>query len=169
MDRLAYVIHEHAARQHHYDLRLEHDGVLLSWAVPKGPSLDPADKRLAMRVDDHPLEHAGFEGVIPEGEYGAGTVMVWDRGAWQPAGDVAEMLAAGRLEFRLLGAKLAGAWALVRMRPRPGERGESWLLIKHRDEEVRPRSEYDVLAEDRSAATGRTMAEIASEGAAGNA
>ncbi|TLM73620.1 MAG: ATP-dependent DNA ligase, partial [Actinobacteria bacterium] len=111
---LAYVIHKHAARQLHYDLRLELDGVLLSWAVPKGPSLDPADKRLAMRVEDHPLDYAPFEGTIPEGEYGGGTVMVWDRGSWEPLGDAAAGLAKDDLEFTIAGEKLSGSWALVR-------------------------------------------------------
>lgn len=159
-----FVVHKHAARRLHYDLRLEIGGVYASWAVPKGPSLDPADKRLAVHVEDHPLEYGSFEGTIPEGEYGAGTVMVWDRGVFQPLEDAAAGVAAGHLKFVLTGTKLAGAWALVRMKPRPGERQESWLLFKERDAEVRPRSDYDVLtAEPDSAATGRTMEQIAFE------
>ena len=168
-DELAFVVHKHAARRLHYDLRLELDGVLLSWAVPKGPSLDPADKRLAMHVEDHPLDYAPFEGTIPPGEYGAGAVIVWDRGTWRPLeGGHAEARAAlekGTLKFELAGDKLTGAWMLVRMKPRPGERGESWLLIKERDGHARPRGEYDVLdARPESVASGRTVEEVASAG-----
>jgi bifunctional non-homologous end joining protein LigD len=126
-----FCVQKHLASHLHYDFRLEHDGVLLSWAVPKGPSLDPADKRLAMHVEDHPLEYGTFEGVIPEG-YGAGIVMLWDRGTWAPeADDVTAALKKGDLKFRLDGYKLKGSWALVRTR---GADGRSWLLIKHRDE-----------------------------------
>ncbi|MBS3957269.1 MAG: DNA ligase, partial [Clostridiales bacterium] len=142
---LSYVVHKHAARNLHYDLRLELDGVLLSWAVPKGPSLDPADKRLAMRVEDHPLEYGAFEGTIPPGEYGAGAVIVWDRGTWRPlasgSGSAHAELEAGALKFALQGEKLTGAWTLVRMKPRPRERTESWLLIKERDGHAQPRGE----------------------------
>jgi bifunctional non-homologous end joining protein LigD len=160
-----FVVHKHAARALHYDLRLEIGGVYPSWAVPKGPSLDPADKRLAVHVEDHPLEYGKFEGVIPQGEYGGGTVMIWDRGAFLPIGDAADGLAKGSLKFVLEGSKLTGAWALVRMKPRPKETHESWLLIKERDGSVRPRSEFDVLAkEPDSAATGRTMEQIAESG-----
>lgn len=130
---LRYVIHKHAASRLHYDLRLELHGVLLSWAVPKGPSLDPHDKRLAVHVEDHPLDYGDFEGVIPAGEYGAGTVEIWDRGTWQPLGDADEGLAKGELKFVLLGEKLRGRWVLVRMKPRANERAESWLLIKESD------------------------------------
>jgi bifunctional non-homologous end joining protein LigD len=164
-DRPRFVVHKHAARNLHYDLRLEIGGVYASWAVPKGPSLDPADKRLAVHVEDHPLDYGTFEGVIPQGEYGGGTVMVWDRGAFLPLGDAEAGLAAGSLKFVLEGTKLTGAWALVRMKPRPGERQESWLLIKEHDGAVRPRAEYDVLAEKPdSAASGRTMEQIAASG-----
>jgi bifunctional non-homologous end joining protein LigD len=125
-----FCVQKHLASHLHYDLRLEHDGVLLSWAVPKGPSLDPSVKRLAMHVEDHPLDYGTFEGVIPEG-YGAGIVMLWDRGTWEPeVHDVAAALAKGDLKFRLEGYKLKGSWALVRTR---GADGRSWLLIKHRD------------------------------------
>src|SRR6187431_447245 len=111
---LAFVIQKHAASHLHYDFRLELDGVLLSWAVPKGPSLDPADKRLAMHVEDHPIEYGGFEGVIPEKQYGAGTVMLWDRGSWHPIGDPAEGYRKGHLKFTLDGDKLHGGWTLIR-------------------------------------------------------
>ena len=132
-----FCVQKHLASQLHYDLRLEHDGVLWSWAVPKGPSLDPAAKRLAMHVEDHPLEYGSFEGVIPEG-YGAGIVMLWDHGTWQPEVDDPDAaLRKGDLKFTLDGYKLKGSWVLVRTRDRsdvsPGQRGRSWLLIKHRD------------------------------------
>src|SRR6187401_1995060 len=121
--RLAFVVQKHAATRLHYDFRLEHAGVLLSWAVPKGPSFDPADKRLAVHVEDHPLDYGGFEGVIPKGEYGAGPVLLWDRGTWTPKGDVDEGLRAGRLEFQLAAEKLSGGWILVRMQGRDARNG----------------------------------------------
>ena len=159
-----FVVQKHAARRLHYDFRLEVDGVLKSWAVPRGPSLDPKERRLAVQVEDHPVEYGDFEGVIPEGEYGGGTVVLWDRGTWEPEGDAAEGLTKGRLKFRLAGEKLRGRWTLVRMQPKPGERGENWLLIKERDDEARPLSEFDVLEEQpNSAATGRTLRQIAVE------
>lgn len=158
-----FVVQKHAARQLHYDLRLEHGGTLLSWAVPKGPSLDPADKRLAVRVEDHPLEYADFEGVIPSGEYGGGTVMVWDRGTWEPLGDTETMLAKGDLEFRLHGTKLSGDWVLARMERRASGSRDNWLLIKHRDDDARPRGEHDVLSEDASALSGGSMELIGSD------
>jgi bifunctional non-homologous end joining protein LigD len=128
---LIFCVQKHLATQLHYDFRLEHHGVLLSWAVPKGPSLDPVTKRLAVHVEDHPLEYADFEGVIPEG-YGAGVVMLWDRGQWIPeVADVDAALEKGDLKFRLDGYKLKGSWVLVRTR---GGAGRNWLLIKHRDE-----------------------------------
>ena len=157
----AFVIQKHAARRLHYDFRLELDGVLKSWAVPKGPSLDPADKRLAVHVEDHPVEYGGFEGVIPPGEYGGGTVMLWDRGWWEPYGDAHAGYAKGDLKFILHGSKLHGRWALVRMRTRrDGDRGDNWLLIKERDEAARAGDDI-VARETRSAATGREMATIA--------
>ena len=126
-----FCVQKHLASHLHYDFRLEHDGVLLSWAVPKGPSLDPAVKRFAVHVEDHPLEYGDFEGVIPDG-YGAGIVMLWDRGTWEPeVADVGAALKKGDLKIRLDGYKLKGSWALVRTR---GGDGRSWLLIKHRDE-----------------------------------
>lgn len=125
---LEFVVQKHRASRLHYDFRLEHDGVMLSWAVPKGPSTDPSNRRFAAQTEDHPIEYNQFEGVIPEGEYGGGTVMIWDRGTWEPeVADVDEALAKGDLKFRLHGKKLRGSWVLVRMRPR------QWLLIKHRD------------------------------------
>lgn len=138
---LAFCVQKHLATQLHYDLRLEHAGVLLSWAVPKGPALDPTVKRLAMHVEDHPIEYGTFEGVIPTG-YGAGVVMLWDHGTWEPeVDDVDAALARGDLKFRLDGYKLKGSWALVRTRGWGGgktEDGRSWLLIKHRDEWAGP-------------------------------
>jgi len=169
---LKFVIQKHRASHLHYDFRLEWKGVLLSWAVPKGPSLDPAVKRLAMQVEDHPIEYAGFEGVIPEGEYGGGAVMVWDEGTWeceQPSVDAA--LAKGDLKFTLHGKKLTGSWALVRTHGYGGHGGyrsysgggakPSWLLIKHRDEYA---SADDIAAlKPFSAVSGRLLADIARE------
>ena len=131
---LFFCVQKHLASHLHYDFRLEHGGVLLSWAVPKGPSLRPADKRLAMKVEDHPLDYGNFEGVIPEG-YGAGIVMLWDQGSWRPlVDDVDAALEKGDLKFELDGVKLKGSWALVRTHGRGGNDDRSWLLIKHRDD-----------------------------------
>ncbi|HET7097070.1 MAG TPA: non-homologous end-joining DNA ligase, partial [Casimicrobiaceae bacterium] len=162
--RGAFVVQKHAARQLHYDFRLELDGVLVSWAVPKGPSLDPADKRLAMHVEDHPLEYAGFEGVIPAGEYGGGTVMVWDKGSWTPRGDPVAGYRSGHLTFTLHGEKLQGNWALIRTRnSRYGGKGdrEAWLLIKEVDEFAQPGSESIVDSAADSVVSGRSIAQIA--------
>ena len=162
-DRM-FVIQKHAARQLHYDFRLELEGTLKSWAVPKGPSLDPADKRLAMHVEDHPVEYAGFEGIIPKGEYGGGTVLLWDRGTWRPEGDPHKDYRAGNLKFSLEGDKLRGSWALVRIKGGRDTRGDgrSWLLIKHGDAEARPTKAGSVVeARPESVATGRTLEEIA--------
>lgn len=161
-----FVVQKHAATHLHYDFRLELDGVLKSWAVPKGPSLDPADKRLAMHVEDHPLEYASFEGIIPEGEYGGGTVMVWDSGQWEPVGDAAKTYEQGRMKLRLNGQKLRGGWALVRMSGRAADaEGRQWLLIKERDEYARPRQEFDVTRElPDSVLTGRSLEQIAQQG-----
>ena len=132
-----YVIQKHAASRLHYDLRLELDGVMKSWAVTRGPSLDPSEKRLAVHVEDHPIEYNTFEGTIPQGEYGGGTVMIWDRGRWFPEGDPHKGYAKGHLEFTLDGEKLHGRWHLVRMRSRDKDRHENWLLIKGKDEAAR--------------------------------
>jgi len=166
--RLQFVVQKHAASHLHFDLRLELDGVMKSWAVPKGPSADPADKRLAMQVEDHPMEYNAFEGTIPKGEYGGGTVMLWDRGTYtadeaRPRDDVAGVLRsehrAGKLSVTFFGERLQGSWALVRTDPGPKPK---WLLIKHRDQHARPGS--DLVAEhSTSVATGRTMSEIAAE------
>lgn len=142
---LSFVVQKHDARRLHYDFRLELDGTLKSWAVPKGPSLDPRDKRLAVHVEDHPLDYAGFEGSIPEGSYGAGDVIVWDHGIWQPQGDPAAGYAAGKLKFTLIGEKLAGDWTLVRTRLRGSSDKQQWLLIKERDDIARPSDEYDIV------------------------
>jgi bifunctional non-homologous end joining protein LigD len=146
-DELSFVVQKHAARRLHYDFRLELDGTLKSWAVPKGPSLDPADKRMAVEVEDHPLSYGDFEGVIPEGHYGAGSVIVWDRGTWSPLGDARKGYREGRLKFELHGEKLHGGFTLVRMKKRDDERQTAWLLIKERDDEARPSSEFDVVEE----------------------
>jgi len=159
-----FVIHKHAASHLHYDLRLEIDGVLKSWAVPKGPSLDPQVKRLAMHVEDHPYGYKDFEGVIPEGQYGGGTVMVWDEGVFIPEGDPALAYEKGSMKFRLEGQKLQGMWALVRLKGgRYAQEGkDSWLFIKEKDSYARPGSGDSILREmPLSAATGRSMEEIA--------
>jgi bifunctional non-homologous end joining protein LigD len=158
-----YVIQKHAARRLHYDLRLELDGVMKSWAVTRGPSLDPNERRLAVRVEDHPIDYNTFEGTIPQGEYGGGTVMIWDRGHWSPDGDPHKGLAKGHLEFELEGDKLRGRWHLVRLRTRDKkDRHENWLLIKGKDEEARGPRDKDILDEaPLSAATGRSIEEIA--------
>jgi len=142
-----YAVQRHAARRLHYDFRLELDGVLKSWAVPKGPSLDPAEKRLAVHVEDHPLEYGDFEGSIPAGEYGAGEVVLWDRGRWTPVGDAKDGYRRGKLKFVLHGEKLRGGWTLARMGGRAGEGGKNWLLLKERDVEARPATAGDIVAE----------------------
>jgi bifunctional non-homologous end joining protein LigD len=160
---LRFVIQKHAARRLHYDLRLELDGVFKSWAVTRGPSLDPADKRLAVEVEDHPLEYGDFEGTIPHGQYGGGTVQLWDRGYWQPLPGVepAQALKAGELKFTLEGQRLHGSWVLVRIRnDRSGSKRTNWLLIKHRDAAADPARAVALLEEDRSVASGRSMAAI---------
>lgn len=157
-----YVIQKHRATQLHYDFRLEHNGVLLSWTVPKGPSLDPSVKRLAMQVEDHPVEYANFEGVIPGGEYGGGTVMVWDNGEWEPEiEDIDRALQKGDFKFTLYGKKLRGSWVLVRTRGFGSRADRSWLLIKHRDQYA---STADIEEDQpRSVLTKRLLAEIAQD------
>jgi len=159
----AFVIQKHAARRLHYDLRLELGGVMKSWAVTRGPSLVPGEKRLAVEVEDHPIAYNKFEGTIPQGEYGGGTVMIWDRGHWQAENDPHKGLAKGHLAFNLDGEKLHGGWHLVRMHRRPDEKRNNWLLIKQRDKDARSAKDKDILEEKAlSAVTGRTMDEIAS-------
>src|SRR5216110_3736538 len=142
---LRFVIQKHWASRLHYDFRLELDGVLLSWAVPKGPSFDPQEKRMAIHVEDHPVDYGGFEGTIPPRQYGAGTVIVWDRGTWEPVGDPRDGIAKGKLLFKLHGDKLAGLWELVRI-AKPGDKQEPWMLFKKRDAWARPLADYDVIA-----------------------
>lgn len=158
--KLRFVVQKHRATRLHYDFRLEWNGMLLSWALPKGPSLDPTVKRLAVAVEDHPIEYAKFEGVIPAGEYGGGTVMIWDHGTYDPdEPDVGKSLAKGELKFTLAGQKLSGSWVLVRTRGYGGSR--SWLLIKHRDAAA---STIDIATEaPRSVVSDRLLAEIAFE------
>jgi bifunctional non-homologous end joining protein LigD len=162
--RLSFVVQKHDASRLHYDFRLELDGVLKSWAVPKGPAFDPSEKRLAVEVEDHPLEYAKFEGSIPEGEYGAGEVIVWDRGTWVADGDPNLGLRKGKLEFDLSGKKLHGRWVLVRLRGRERSGKPNWLLIKRHDEFARPLSEFDVLNEQpQSVKSGRTLEDLQSK------
>jgi len=157
-----FVIQKHAARRLHYDLRLELDGVMKSWAVTRGPSLVPGEKRLAIQVEDHPIEYNKFEGTIPQGEYGGGTVMIWDRGGWHPEGDPHAGLKKGHLDFRLEGEKLRGRWHLVRMHGRAGEKKEPWLLIKSKDEAARSAKDPDILEDEPlSVVSGRSIPEIA--------
>src|SRR5687768_13991741 len=159
----SFCVQKHAASHLHYDFRLELKGVLKSWAVPKGPSYDPKDKRLAMHTEDHPLEYGDFEGIIPAGEYGGGTVLLWDQGTWEPIEDPHKGLRAGSLKFRLKGHKLEGRWALVKIKGRDArDDAKSWLLIKEKDEFVRPSAEWSVVDErPESVTTGRTLEEIA--------
>src|SRR5689334_5143852 len=159
---LRFVIQKHDARRLHYDLRLELGGVFKSWAVTKGPSPDPRDKRLAVEVEDHPLDYGDFEGTIPQGQYGGGTVQLWDRGLWAPEGDTSaeEQLRKGELKFVMEGERMHGSWVLVRMKgDRYGGKRNNWLLIKHRDVAAVEGKTDALLAEDRSVAAGRKMAD----------
>ncbi len=169
-----YVIQKHAASRLHYDFRLELGGVLKSWSVPKGPSLDPKVKRLAVEVEDHPMEYGGFEGIIPKGQYGGGAVLLWDRGVWAPQGDAEKDLRKGELKFVLQGEKLSGGFALIKLKGKPNKRPGSsaqaypedrgWLLIKEKDPGARPESELDITAaRPESVATQRTLEEIAAD------
>ncbi|TWG98310.1 bifunctional non-homologous end joining protein LigD [Mesorhizobium sp. J18] len=160
----SYVIQKHAATRLHYDLRLEMDGSLKSWAITKGPSLVPGEKRLAVHVEDHPLEYGDFEGTIPKGEYGGGTVIVWDRGRWSPLGDAKKGYAKGHLDFEIHGEKLKGRWHLVRMARKPRDKKENWLLIKGDDEFAREPADQDILKErPESVKTGRLIKDIEGE------
>ncbi len=156
-----FVVQKHQARRLHYDFRLELDGVLKSWAVPKGPSLNPADKRLAVHVEDHPLDYAEFEGMIPAEQYGAGKVLIWDRGYWRPIKDPRKGLVNGKLEFELYGERLTGKWALVQMKHPPDESSDNWLLIKEKDKSI-DREDGDRLlnAHPESVISGRTFGEL---------
>jgi bifunctional non-homologous end joining protein LigD len=155
-----FVMHKHAATRLHYDLRLEHEGVLWSWAVTRGPSLDPAERRLAVHVEDHPLDYGSFEGNIPKGQYGGGAVVLWDEGTWRPEGDPAKAMKKGHIKFEIDGQKLKGDWHLVRLKPRPGEKRDNWLLIKSDDEFADPRR--DILEElPQSVKSGLTIEEVA--------
>lgn len=160
---LSFLVQKHAARRLHYDLRLEWDGVLLSWAVTRGPSDDPSEKRLAVRTEDHPLSYGEFEGTIPQGEYGGGTVMMWDQGSWEPLHDPAEGLQSGMLHFLVNGQRMKGGWALIRMRPRRGEKHENWLLVKERDDAATDETERLTKGFTKSVATGRSMDAIAKD------
>jgi DNA ligase D-like protein (predicted 3'-phosphoesterase) len=157
-----FVVQKHAARRLHYDLRLQFGETLRSWAVPQGPSLDPKVRRLAVQTEDHPLEYAEFEERIPKGQYGAGGMIVWDRGTWVPMGEPDEDYRKGTLKFRLAGEKLGGGWMLVRLKRKEGERGDNWLLIKERDSFARPGSEAAILDErPESVLSGRRVEELA--------
>lgn len=156
--RLKFVVQHHLARRDHFDFRLEWNGTLLSWAVPKGPSYNPRDKRLAVRVEDHPLEYRNFEGLIPKGEYGGGTVMLWDEGSWKPQTDVNEGLRSGSLKFILNGRRLKGKWALIRMKPKADETENNWLLFKEKDEYIQTADGISGFLT--SIRTGRTIEEI---------
>lgn len=163
----AFVVQKHDATRLHYDFRLEMDGVLKSWAVTRGPSLVPGEKRLAVHVEDHPLEYGDFEGTIPKGQYGGGTVVLWDRGTWSPIGDAHKGYTKGHMEFELTGEKLTGRWHLVRMHGKPGEKRENWLLIKGEDEFAREETDVDILEErPESVKTGRDLEEVADNAAA---
>lgn len=161
-----YLIQKHEARNLHFDFRLEHDGVLKSWAIPRGPSMDPGDKRLAVRTEDHPIEYGAFEGSIPKGQYGGGTVMLWDEGTWEPLEDPEEGFKTGKLKFVIHGKRLQGGFALVRLRSDTGRKQgkENWLLIKEKDKHARPGEGGDLIESQlTSIHSGLEMDEIAEE------
>src|SRR5581483_321376 len=161
----AFVVQKHDATRVHYDLRLEHDGTLKSWAITRGPSLIVGEKRLAVRTEDHPMQYLDFEGNIPKGEYGGGAMIVWDRGHWEPGIDPDKGLAKGHLDITLHGKRLNGRWHLVRMKPRPGEKKENWLMIKAEDEFARHPGEPDITDEHTTSfLSGRTTSELAALG-----
>lgn len=160
-ETLRFVVQHHIATADHYDFRLEWDGVLLSWAVPKGPSFNSKDRRLAMKVEDHPLEYRNFEGTIPEDQYGGGTVMIWDEGFWEPFDDVEEGLNKGELKFKLNGKRLIGNWVLIKWNPKFDKKKNNWLLIKEKDDYVS--EDKDISEFNTSIRTGRTMSEIKGE------
>ena len=157
-ESLRFVVQHHLARKDHFDFRLEWDGALMSWAVPKGPSYNTRDKRLAIQVEDHPLEYRNFEGIIPKGEYGGGVVMLWDEGFWEPYGNVEQALRDGAIKFVLKGRRLKGKWALVRLKAKEGETKDNWLLLKEKDEYAKS---IDGISDfTTSIRTGRNMTEI---------
>ena len=158
-----FVIHKHNATADHYDLRLELDGVLKSWAVPKGPSLNPADKRFAVQTEDHPIEYIDFEAVIPEGEYGGGPMIVWDRGVWAPMEDAEKSLAKGAFKFRLSGEKLSGGWMLARLKRKPGDGDkQGWLLIKEHDQAADTKTDI-LAARPESVKSGRRIEDLVAQ------
>ncbi len=156
-NQLKFVVQHHVARRDHYDLRLEWDGVLLSWAIPKGPSYNPQDKRLAVEVEEHPMDYRNFEGTIPKGEYGGGVVMLWDEGEWEPRVDVEQGLKDGLLKFNLKGNRLRGKWALVRLKQKNDDK-KNWLMIKEKDKHAR--DDNGISNYSTSVRTNRTMKEI---------
>src|SRR5258707_5748874 len=163
-DALMFVIQKHDASRLHYDFRLEMEGVLKSWAIPKGPSYDPTVKRLAMMTEDHPYDYASFEGVIPAGNYGGGNVIIWDNGTWEfiePGDDPVKAVRSGKLAFRMFGKKMFGEWALVKIHGRPGSKGNEWLLLKHRDEFANPDVDVTALA-PRSVISNKSVEEMGS-------
>jgi bifunctional non-homologous end joining protein LigD len=163
-DSHVFVVQKHDATRLHYDLRLELGGVLKSWAVTRGPSLDPKEKRLAVEVEDHPVDYATFEGTIPKGSYGGGSVILWDQGTWAPlipGSDPAADLARGELKFHVTAHRMTGAWVLIRMKQKPGEKHMNWLLIKEKDAAARPGSGAGLLEADTSITTGRTIDQVA--------
>ncbi len=158
-DSNRFVVHKHSATSDHYDLRLQMGDVLRSWAVPKGPSLNPSDKRLAVETEDHPLEYIDFEGVIPKGQYGGGAMIVWDTGVWAPMEDAEKSLKSGSFKFRLAGEKLNGGWMLARLKQKPGEDRQNWLLFKEKD--LASDDSTDILvARPESVKTGRRIEQL---------